>query len=105
MRSTLLLWHSVWLWSLNLIGLRGRWMPAPIFLPANLQLRSKRARHRRDDLTVPDSHRISFPSLIRASSDSVRTNSRYFCASKSCKAMGLNTEVLPVECRGGEPTF
>jgi hypothetical protein len=37
----------------------------------------------------PDSHRTCLPSLIRASSESVRAKSRYFCASNSCKAMGL----------------
>jgi hypothetical protein len=36
----------------------------------------------------PDSHRICFPSLIKDSSDSVRTNSRYFCGSNFCKRWG-----------------
>ena len=42
----------------------------------------------------PESHRICFPSLTRASSDSVWTNSRYLCASNSWKAMGLNMGTL-----------
>jgi len=37
----------------------------------------------------PDSRRSCLPSLIMASSESVRTNSRYFCASNGWKAMGL----------------
>ena len=37
----------------------------------------------------PESHRTCFPSFIRASSVSVRRNSRYFCASNSSKAIGL----------------
>ena len=52
MRSTLLPWRLGWLWSLNLTSLRGNgWMAAPILFPANLQL-LKRARRRRDDLSV-----------------------------------------------------
>jgi hypothetical protein len=49
----------------------------------------------------PESHRICLPSLIRAWSESVRTNSRYFCV-KFLKSDGAEHESTPgvVECRG-----